>query len=62
MAQIFLHLALLPLLGQWEAIGTLGHPIASKKEDTVVLSNKQTNTGLYNIDQIGSDLSKMDQT
>ena len=33
LAQIFLQLALLPLLGHKEAIGTLGYPIASKLED-----------------------------
>ena len=32
-AQMFLQLALLPLLGHKEAIGTLGYPIASKLED-----------------------------
>ena len=33
LAQIFLQLALLPLQGHEEAIGTLGYPIASKLED-----------------------------
>ena len=33
LAQIFLQLALLPLLGHKEAIGILGYPIASKLED-----------------------------
>jgi hypothetical protein len=31
---MFLQLALLPLLGHKEAIGTLGYPIDSKLEDT----------------------------
>ena len=33
LAPIFLQLALLPLLGPKEAIGTLGYPIASKLGD-----------------------------
>ena len=33
LAQMFLQLALLPLLDHKKAIGTLGYPIASKLED-----------------------------
>ena len=47
---MFLRLALLPPLGQKEAIGTLGYPIASTLAFFKVLTDKQTNNGLYNID------------
>ena len=48
-------LSLLPPLGHKEAIGTLGYTIASKLEDYLVTFvhssvDRQTNTGLYNID------------
>ena len=36
LTQMFLQLALLPLLGHKEVIGTLGYPIASKLENYLV--------------------------
>ena len=53
-------LVLLPPLGHKEAIGTLGYSIASKLEDQLAFghssvdkqTDRQKNTGLYNIDMV----------
>ena len=51
---MFPQIVLLPSLGNKEAIGTLGYPIASKLGDQLGLGHssvhRQTHTGLYNID------------